>query len=194
MNAPLSSSESIIAGRFCPRACSAVGTCLRNCKETGSAASGRVHQSENISKRRSEPRETRVESSRVQTTRECLVVKLMRRRILSSLYLLPAEGFVAYSPSSVCPPKLRGDAYIFFQLQRAFFFWRYAVVTKIKFIDFFSHRGPCFPFQVANRPRIPSTEFPLINFTDWFLVRCATGRNRRRYANIHRTCANEKGD
>lgn len=41
MNAPLSSSESIIAGRFCPRACSAVGTCLRNCKETGSAASGR---------------------------------------------------------------------------------------------------------------------------------------------------------
>lgn len=57
MNAPLSSSESIIAARFCPRwACSAVGTCLRNCKETGSGSVWTVvHQSENISKRRSEP-------------------------------------------------------------------------------------------------------------------------------------------
>lgn len=35
---------------------------------------------------------------------------------------------------------------------------------------------------------IPSAKFPPINVTDWFFVRCATGRNRPRYTNIYRVC------
>lgn len=53
-------------------------------------------------------------------------------------------------------------------------------ITKIKFIDFFPIEGGVYLFE-SQIDLIPPAEFPLINVTDWFLVRCATGRNRRKY-------------
>ena len=50
-----------------------------------------------------------------------LVVKLMRRCILSSLYLLPAEGFVAYSSTPIRPPKLRDESCHIFLTTKRFF-------------------------------------------------------------------------
>lgn len=157
MNAPLSSGESIIAGRFCPRARSAVGTCLRNCKETGSAASGRPPVGKYFETSIREPT-----AKRGSTRNGSLVVKLMRRCILSSLCVSPppCRGVLSLnSPFPVRPAKLRNDEprriYFFSTPQRRFLFPEIPLssATEIKFIDFFlplSHTEDRASFSHAN--------------------------------------------
>jgi len=192
MNAPLSSGESIIAGRFCPRACSAVGTCLRNCKETGSAASGRppVGKYFETSIRDHAKRGSRAAGYKRHGS---LVVKLMRRCILPPPCISSLPRVLSLTLSH---PSTLLSRVVFFSTATRFFSRDPLSRQRNQIYRLFFHgetRVFLFDWQID---LIPSVEFPLINVTHWLLVRCATGRNRQRYTPtcIVHACANERRD